>query len=99
SVCKWDKLQSHDVSEDIRVLTRKSMNDPGEPAGVVLSAATSVWLPVARQKLFEYLRNEELRREWDVLSHGGEMHEMLRIDKSQNGHNCVHLLRASVSSH
>ncbi|KAF5731138.1 homeobox-leucine zipper protein ANTHOCYANINLESS 2 isoform X1 [Tripterygium wilfordii] len=96
SVRKWDKLRVGDVSEDVRVLTRKSMNDPGEPAGIVLSAATSVWLPVDRQKLFDFLRDEQLRSEWDILSHGAPMHEMLQIAKSRDGRNCVHLLRAGA---
>ncbi|XP_038684638.1 homeobox-leucine zipper protein ANTHOCYANINLESS 2-like isoform X2 [Tripterygium wilfordii] len=96
SVRKWDKLHAGDVGEDVRVLTRRSMNDPGEPAGVLLSAAICVWLPVARDKLFDFLRDEQLRSEWDILSHGGPMHEMLQIAKSRNGRNCVHLLRASA---
>ncbi|KAK1555194.1 hypothetical protein Q3G72_023216 [Acer saccharum] len=42
SLRKWDKLCVEGVPEDLRVLTRKSRNDPGEPTGIVLSAATSI---------------------------------------------------------
>ncbi|KAH9647198.1 homeobox-leucine zipper protein ANTHOCYANINLESS 2 [Citrus sinensis] len=41
SVRKWDKLCVGNVGEDVRVLTRKNVNDPGEPPGVVLCAATT----------------------------------------------------------
>ncbi|XP_020531377.1 homeobox-leucine zipper protein ANTHOCYANINLESS 2 isoform X2 [Amborella trichopoda] len=82
--------------EEVRVMTRKSIDDPGEPPGVVLSAATSVWLPVAPQRLFEFLRDERLRSEWDILSNGGPMQEMAHIAKGQDHGNCVSLLRASA---
>ncbi|KAK8679900.1 hypothetical protein V6N13_108862 [Hibiscus sabdariffa] len=38
SVHKWEKLSVGNVGEDVRVMTRKSINDPGESHGVVLSA-------------------------------------------------------------
>ncbi|CAM8925095.1 unnamed protein product [Rhodiola kirilowii] len=96
TVHKWNKLSSGNVGEDIRVMTRQSVNDPGEPPGIVLSAATSVWLPVPHQRIFDFLRNESLRSEWDILSNGGPMQEMARIAKGQDHGNCVSLMRASA---
>ncbi|KAM7261167.1 hypothetical protein ACFE04_026642 [Oxalis oulophora] len=96
TVHKWNKLNAGNVDEDVRVMTRKSVDDPGEPPGIVLSAATSVWLPVSPQKLFDFLRNERLRSEWDILSNGGPMQEMAHIAKGQDHGNCVSLLRASA---
>ena len=78
-------------------MARKSVDEPGEPPGVVLSAATSVWVPVAPEKLFNFLRDEQLRAEWDILSNGGPMQEMANIAKGQEHGNSVSLLRASVS--
>ncbi|KDP22311.1 hypothetical protein JCGZ_26142 [Jatropha curcas] len=98
SVRKWDKLLVGNVGENVRILTRKNVNDPGEPPGVVLSAATSVWLPVMRQRLFDFLRDERLRCEWDILSHGGLMQEMVHITKGNSSGNCVSLLRSSAVS-
>ncbi|CAM8981406.1 unnamed protein product [Rhodiola kirilowii] len=96
SVHKWNKLNAGNVGEDVKVLTRKSVDDPGEPPGIVLSAATSVWLPVSPQRLFDFLRDERFRSEWDILSNGGPMHEMAHIAKGQDHGNCVSLLRASA---
>jgi homeobox-leucine zipper protein len=97
TVHKWNKLNaSGNVGEDVRVMTRKSVDDPGEPPGIVLSAATSVWLPASPQKVFNFLRNERLRSEWDILSNGGPMQEMAHIAKGHDHGNCVSLLRASV---
>lgn len=96
---KWTRFMSGgSIGEDVRVMTRQSMDDPGEPPGVVLSAATSVWLPVAPQRLFNFLRDESLRSEWDILSNGGPMEEMAHIAKGQDEGNAVSLLRASVSN-
>ncbi|KAK8587961.1 hypothetical protein V6N13_086920 [Hibiscus sabdariffa] len=96
TVHKWNKLNVGSVDEDVRVMTRKSVDDPGEPPGIVLSAATSVWLPVSPQRLFDFLRDERLRSEWDILSNGGPMQEMAHIAKGQDHGNCVSLLRASA---
>lgn len=98
TVHQWNKLSCGVGDEDIRVMTRKSVDDPGEPSGIVLSAATSVWLPVSPQRLFDFLRDEQLRSEWDILSNGGPMQEMAHIAKGQDHGNCVSLLRASVIS-
>ncbi|BFG21868.1 hypothetical protein CerSpe_081410 [Prunus speciosa] len=94
TVHKWNKLNARNVDEDVRVMTRESLDDPGEPPGIVLSAATSVWLPVSPQRLFDFLRDERLRSEWDILSNGGPMQEMAHIAKGQDPGNCVSLLRA-----
>lgn len=97
TIHKWNKLRA-DVAGDhsVQVMTRKSVDDPGEPSGIVLSAATSVWLPVSPQRLFDFLRDEQLRSEWDILSHGGPMQEMANIAKGPDHGNCVSLLQARV---
>ena len=44
----WGNLVVESVSEDVRILTRKIINEPGEPDGIVLSVSTSIWLPVSQ---------------------------------------------------
>ncbi|GLT35989.1 hypothetical protein SLA2020_103960 [Shorea laevis] len=96
SVRKWDRLHLGNISDDVLVLTRKNINDPGEPPGIVLSAATSVWMPVSQHRLFEFLRNEQMRCQWDILSNRVPMQEMVRIAKGQGQGNCLSLLRGSA---
>ncbi|XP_038708918.1 homeobox-leucine zipper protein ANTHOCYANINLESS 2-like isoform X2 [Tripterygium wilfordii] len=96
TVHKWNKLNAGNVDEDVRVMTRKSVDEPGEPPGIVLSAATSVWLPVSPRRLFDFLRDERLRCEWDILSNGAPMQEMAHIAKGHDHGNCVSLLRANA---
>lgn len=58
----WTKVSSK-TGEDIRITSRKNLNDPGEPLGVILCAVSSVWLPVSPHVLFDFLRDEAHRSE------------------------------------
>lgn len=70
----------------------------GEPPGVVLSATTSVRLPgTLPQRVFDYLRDEQRRGDWDILANGEAMQEMDHIAKGQHHGNAVSLLRPNVS--
>ncbi|CAH2056725.1 unnamed protein product [Thlaspi arvense] len=58
----WTTL-SGSGADDVRVMTRKSMDEPGKPQGIILSAATSFWLPVSPKRVFDFLRDENSRSE------------------------------------
>ncbi|KAI3823885.1 hypothetical protein L1987_05330 [Smallanthus sonchifolius] len=81
--------------DDVRVMTRKSMDDPGRPPGVVLSAATSFWLPIPPKQVFNFLRDKNSRGEWDILSNCQLVQEMAHIANSRDQENCVSLLRVN----
>ncbi|XP_071722589.1 homeobox-leucine zipper protein PROTODERMAL FACTOR 2-like [Rutidosis leptorrhynchoides] len=93
----WTTL-SATGSDDVRVMTRKSMDDPGRPPGIVLSAATSFWIPVPPKKVFDFLRDENSRSEWDILSNNGLVQEMAHIANGRDPGNCVSLLRVNSSN-
>lgn len=82
-------------ADDVRVVIRKSVDDPGRPPGIVLSAATSLWLPVPPARVFQFLRDERFRTEWDILSNTGVVEEMFHVAKGQDPGNCVSLLRVN----
>ncbi|KAG6423534.1 hypothetical protein SASPL_113933 [Salvia splendens] len=90
----WTML-SGSGADDVRVMSRKSMDDPGRPPGIVLSAATSFWLPVPPNQIFDFLRNENSRNEWDILSNGGLVQEMAHIANGRDPGNSVSLLRVN----
>uniref|UniRef100_A0A0E0KU37 Uncharacterized protein n=1 Tax=Oryza punctata TaxID=4537 RepID=A0A0E0KU37_ORYPU len=100
STREWSKLDglTGNIGEDVHVMARKSVDEPGMPPGVVLSAATSVWMPVMPERLFNFLRNKGLRAEWDILSNGGPMQEVTSIAKGQQNGNTVCLLKASPTN-
>ncbi|XP_022136006.1 homeobox-leucine zipper protein HDG2-like [Momordica charantia] len=93
----WTTL-SGTGADDVRVMTRKSVDDPGRPPGIVLSAATSFWLPIPPNRVFHFLRDENSRNEWDILSNGGVVQEMAHIANGRDTGNCVSLLRVNSAN-
>lgn len=94
---QWTTL-SGSGAEDVRVMTRKSIDDPGRPPGIVLNAATSFWLPVPPKRIFDFLRDETSRSEWDILSNGGAVQEMAHIANGRDQGNSLSLLRVNSSN-
>ncbi|KAK1301956.1 Homeobox-leucine zipper protein ROC8 [Acorus calamus] len=95
---RWTAL-SGSGSDDIgvRISVHKS-TDPGRPNGVVLSAATSLWLPVPCQNVFNFFKDERTRAQWDVLSNGSSVQEVAHIANGSHPGNCISLLRAFNAS-
>ncbi|KAH7445299.1 hypothetical protein KP509_01G001800 [Ceratopteris richardii] len=85
-------------ADDVRVVIRRSVDDPGRPPGVVLSAATSLRLPVPTSKIFQFLRDERYRTEWDILSNTGAVEEMFYVANGPDPGNCVSLLRVNTAN-
>nr|CAB3482065.1 unnamed protein product [Digitaria exilis] len=92
---QWTTL-SGSGPEDVRVMTRKSVDDPGRPPGIILNAATSFWLPVSPARVFSFLRDDATRSEWDILSNGGDVQEMAHIANGRDHGNAVSLLRVNI---
>ncbi|AQK75299.1 Homeobox-leucine zipper protein ROC8-like [Zea mays] len=93
---RWTTLSGpNDVG--VRVMVHRS-TDPGQPSGVVLSAATSIWLPVPCDRAFAFVRDEHTRSQWDVLSHGNPVQEVSRIPNGSHPGNCISLLRGLNAS-
>ncbi|KAJ8470051.1 hypothetical protein OPV22_024394 [Ensete ventricosum] len=84
----WTNI-SGTVADPVRIRSRNNDGVPGRPPGVVLNASTSIWLPVTPKRVFELLRSESLRNEWDILLKGGMIHEAASIGIGQQGGNCV----------
>ncbi|KAJ4951818.1 hypothetical protein NE237_028650 [Protea cynaroides] len=86
----WTKIATKG-GDDIRVASRKNLNDPGEPLGVILCAVSSVCLPVAPHVLFDFLRDESRRNDWDIMSSGGPAQSIANLAKGQDRGNAVTL--------
>ncbi|XP_047326322.1 homeobox-leucine zipper protein GLABRA 2-like [Impatiens glandulifera] len=84
----WTKVLSKN-GEDIRLCSRKNLTDPGEPLGLIVCAVSSLWLPVSQHDLFDFLRDETHRHEWDVMSKGVPSKLIANLAKGQNQGNAV----------
>ncbi|GKB28773.1 hypothetical protein Tco_0868174 [Tanacetum coccineum] len=69
---------------DVCVMTSESMDDPGRPPGIVVSAATSFWIPIQPKQVFGFLWDENFMSEWDVLSNGRLVKEMARVTNGRD---------------
>ncbi|KAF3438347.1 hypothetical protein FNV43_RR21109 [Rhamnella rubrinervis] len=81
----------------VRVTVHKG-TDTGQPNGVVLSAATTIWLPISPQDVFNFFKDERTRSQWDVLSNGSAMEAVANIANGSLTGNCISVLRAFNTS-
>ncbi|KAL3512453.1 hypothetical protein ACH5RR_025170 [Cinchona calisaya] len=88
---QWTTLSGLNEFE-VRATLHKS-SDPGQPNGVVLSAATTIWLPIPPQHVFNFFRDERTRTQWDVLSNQNPVQEIAHIANGSHPGNCISVLR------
>lgn len=96
-VRKWVTYHAENVGPNIRFMTRKNVNVLGEHTGVVLSAATCVWLPVHHQTLFNFLSDTRQRNRWDILTKTSSVETLILIQKANCQSNSVSLIHILVS--
>ncbi|CAN6584743.1 unnamed protein product [Malus baccata var. baccata] len=89
---RWTTLSGMDEI-GVRVAIHKS-TDPGQPNGVVLSAGTTIWLPLSPQNVFNFFKDERTRPQWDVLSNGNAVQDVAHIANGSHPGNCISVLRA-----
>ncbi|KAI3454339.1 hypothetical protein Pfo_011002 [Paulownia fortunei] len=82
---------------EVRATLHRS-TDPGQPNGVVLSAAATIWLPIPPQNVFNFFRDERTRPQWDVLSNQNPVQEVAHIANGSHPGNCISVLRAFNTS-
>ncbi|CAK9165736.1 unnamed protein product [Ilex paraguariensis] len=88
---QWTTLSGLNDFEVRTTLHRNT--DPGQPSGVILSAATTIWLPIPPQNVFNFFRDERTRPQWDVLSNHNPVQEVAHIANGSNPGNCISVLR------
>ncbi|KAL2533075.1 Homeobox-leucine zipper protein HDG11 [Abeliophyllum distichum] len=93
---QWSTLSGSNEFE-VRATLHKS-NDPGQPNGVVLSAATTIWLPIPPENVFSFFRDESTRPQWDVLSNQNPVQEVAHVANGSHPGNCISVLRALNTS-
>ncbi|KAI3735674.1 hypothetical protein L6452_15182 [Arctium lappa] len=93
---QWTSLSGLNEFE-VRAILHKS-NDPGQPNGMVLSASTTIWLPVPPQTVFDFFRDGRTRPQWDVLSNQNPVQEVAHIANGTHPGNCISVLRAYTPS-
>ncbi|XP_057480268.1 homeobox-leucine zipper protein HDG11-like [Actinidia eriantha] len=93
---QWTTLSGLNEVE-VRSSLHRSTN-PGQPSGVALSAAATIWLPVSPQNVFNFFKDERTRPQWDVLFNGNAVQEVAHIANGSHPGNCISVLRAVNSN-
>ncbi|KAJ1285499.1 hypothetical protein BS78_03G283800 [Paspalum vaginatum] len=76
--------------QGVWVTCRKNSGEPGEPQGMIACAVVSAWLPVHPAAIFDFLRDESRRHEWDVMLPGtGEVQSYVGVAKGKDRGNSV----------
>ncbi|KAK1373867.1 Homeodomain GLABROUS 11 [Heracleum sosnowskyi] len=85
---------------DFEVYTNlKKFTNHGHPHCGVLVATSTIWLPFSPKKIFDFLRNENTRPQWDVISGSNSIQEVGRIAYGDHQGNCISILKAFNTSH
>ncbi|XP_020553953.1 homeobox-leucine zipper protein PROTODERMAL FACTOR 2-like isoform X2 [Sesamum indicum] len=85
-------------AEEILIKTSFNLDDPQIPRGVTVTVATSVWLPVKQNDVFSFLHSGYNRNKWDVLSHGLEIQDVIRMSSARNSTDCISVISVEGSS-
>ncbi|CAN8239637.1 unnamed protein product [Cochlearia groenlandica] len=98
SVSRSNNTRSTVVSELNEVGIRVTAHKSPEPNGTILCAATTFWLPNSPQNVFNFIKDERTRSQWDVLSNGNTVQEVAHIANGSHPGCCISVLRASNTS-
>ncbi|GFZ09718.1 homeodomain GLABROUS 12 [Actinidia rufa] len=82
---------------DVRVSVCKSMGS-GQSHALITNAVTSFWLPLPYQAVFDFLRDEKMRDQWDVLSHGIQFQEIAGISYGEHPGNRISIIQPLIPS-
>ncbi|KAJ4886266.1 Homeobox-leucine zipper protein HDG8 [Raphanus sativus] len=76
----------------VRISIRMN-NEAGQPSGLVVSAASSFSVPVTPLQVYNTLRNNETRHQWDVLCYRNAVSEIARVFTGSNENNYITILQ------
>ncbi|XP_031130642.1 homeobox-leucine zipper protein ROC1-like [Ipomoea triloba] len=85
-------------ADNVRIMTKKVLNEAGIPSGVHLSAATSFWLPIEPKRVFDFLNDKHQRAKWDIFSSSCALTEVAHIIYGGEIENSVSLFRVENPS-
>nr|XP_031247246.1 homeobox-leucine zipper protein ROC8-like [Pistacia vera] len=93
---KLDFPQLSEVNNSgVRVAVRQNIQE-GQPSGTVVSAATSLWLPLPTQNIFNFFKDPKMRVHWDTLSNGNPANEIAHISNGAHPGNYTSIIRPFV---
>uniref|UniRef100_A0A7C9EJR4 START domain-containing protein n=1 Tax=Opuntia streptacantha TaxID=393608 RepID=A0A7C9EJR4_OPUST len=85
--------QSSEMTDSrVHIVARKN-TCPGQPRGIVISAASSFWVPAPHERVLKYLSDHIMRSQWDVLCFGNPVREVMHIPTGSHSANRISVLQ------
>ncbi|KAL0751396.1 hypothetical protein Bca101_033399 [Brassica carinata] len=84
-------------SSGVRISVRVN-EEVGQPAGLIVCAGLSLCLPLAPLQVYNFLKNLEVRHQWDVLCQASPVTEVARFVTGADNKNCVNILKPSSAT-
>ncbi|GAU22865.1 hypothetical protein TSUD_376760 [Trifolium subterraneum] len=78
----------------VRVSLRQASID--QPNGIIVVAATTLWLPLPAEYVFEFLKDPTKRYQWDVMACGNPMYEISHISNGLYHGNCTSIFQQYI---
>ncbi|MCE3051222.1 hypothetical protein HAX54_049150 [Datura stramonium] len=75
---KLDFPTSSQLNSENRVSIRKN-EEITQPKGFIITASTSLWLPLPFQTVFNFFKDDKIRPQWDILTSGNDVTELARV--------------------
>lgn len=76
----------------VRVVVRMGI-EPSEPRGAIVGAATSLWLPTSPPDVFNFLRDEKNRAQWNLDSTGKPVQKIAQVEMGRHRGNCLSIIK------
>ncbi|KAJ9153734.1 hypothetical protein P3X46_027145 [Hevea brasiliensis] len=84
--------------EDVRVMTKSITPATSECPSTTIAFTSSIWLPFPPRRVYDFLRHEDSRNKWDLLSRELVIQELTYINKGDNPDNRISILQANSDS-
>ncbi|WMV49439.1 hypothetical protein MTR67_042824 [Solanum verrucosum] len=75
---KLDFSTSSELNNTYRVSIREN-EETTQSKGFIATAATSLWFPLAFKTVFNFLKDDKTRYQWDVFAKGNNVTELARV--------------------
>ncbi|XP_010420445.1 PREDICTED: homeobox-leucine zipper protein HDG9-like [Camelina sativa] len=92
---KLDFSQQSETNSSGVTIAMRLNNEAGQPPGLILCAGSSLCLPLPPPQVYDFLRNLNIRHQWDVLCNGNPVTEVARFVTGTDKKNNVNFIETS----
>ncbi|PIN06598.1 hypothetical protein CDL12_20846 [Handroanthus impetiginosus] len=79
------------------LITLRKSDGLVQPDGVIVTATTSLWLPLAKEDIFNFLKDEKKRVQWDDLFNGNLVNIITHISTGKHSGNFISIIQQPFS--